>query len=277
MVPTLPSSTGPIERPPRWSGLRASIGRVGILQRVEGFLEHLFEAPAGRLGASLQPVSLAKRIERAMDTNKSFGDVGVIVPNQYVLHLNPTDFASFESYRAALEDDLAHGVLTRARHERYTLVARPRVHLNADRGIRRGDIRIAARVVDEAGERRHREPSAPVTSDTVVLSTREDAAPDSARRAYLLVATQGQDPVQFDLGGPLITIGRASDNDVIVDDPMVSRHHCQLKLQHGAYGFVDLGSRNGSMVNGQPVQEVALGPGDVIQVGSTTIEFGIHG
>ena len=257
---------------PKWSDVRASIGRVGILQRVEGFLERLFEAPAGRLGASLQPVSLAKRIERAMDTNKSFGDVGVIVPNQYVLHLNPTDFASFESYRAALEDDLAHGVLTRARRERYTLVARPRVRLNSDRSVRRGDIRVAARVVDDAGDRRHREQSPPV-----VLSTREDAAPDSARRAYLLVATQGQDPVQFDLGGPLITIGRASDNDVIVDDPMVSRHHCQLKLQHGAYGFVDLGSRNGSMVNGQPVPEVALGPGDIIQVGSTTIEFGIHG
>ncbi|TMB85418.1 MAG: DUF2662 domain-containing protein, partial [Chloroflexi bacterium] len=76
-----------MERSPGRSGLRASIGRVGILQRVEGFLERLFEAPAGRLGASLQPVSLAKRIERAMDTNKSFGDVGVIVPNQYVLHL----------------------------------------------------------------------------------------------------------------------------------------------------------------------------------------------
>jgi hypothetical protein len=262
---------------PATPGLRASIGRVGILQRVEGFLERLFEAPAGRLGASLQPVSLAKRIERAMDTNKSFGDAGVIVPNQYVLHLNPTDFASFESYRAALEDDLAHGVLTRARHERYTLVARPRVHLNADRGVPRGDIRVAARVVDDAGERRRRDSSPPVTSDTVVLSAQEDASPDSARRAYLLVATQGQDPVQFDLGGPLITIGRASDNDVIVDDPMVSRHHCQLKLQHGAYGFVDLGSRNGSMVNGHAVQEVALGPGDVIQIGSTTIEFGIHG
>src|SRR2546429_726759 len=105
------------------------MGRVGFPQRVGVFLEGPFEAPAGRLGASLQPVSLAKRIERAMDTNKSFGDVGVIVPNQYVLHLNPTDFASFEPYRAALEDDLAHSVLTRARRERYTLVARPRDRL----------------------------------------------------------------------------------------------------------------------------------------------------
>ena len=84
-------------------------------------------------------------------------------------------------------------------------------------------------------------------------------------------------PVQFDLGGPLIGVGRASDNDVIVDDPMVSRHHCQLRLQHGAYSFADLGSRNGSTVNGQPVDQIALGPGDVIRVGDTEIEFQVRG
>jgi pSer/pThr/pTyr-binding forkhead associated (FHA) protein len=83
--------------------------------------------------------------------------------------------------------------------------------------------------------------------------------------------------VQFDLGGPLISIGRASDNDVIVDDGLVSRHHCQLKLQHGAYSFADLGSRNGSFVNGQPVSEIALGPGDRIRIGSTEIEFQVRG
>lgn len=251
---------------------------MGILQRVEAFLERLFEAPAGRLGARLQPVSLAKRIERAMDTTKSFREDGVIVPNHYDLHLHPTDYATFESYRAALEDDLAHGVLTRARHEHYTLVARPRVRLVEDHGVPRGDVRVAAKVADDAGEQSRPDTPMPVTTDTVVLrSQRPDASPESARRAYLLVATDGQPPVQFDLGGPLITVGRASDNDVIVDDPLVSRHHCQLKLQHGAYGFVDLGSRNGSAVNGQQVQEVALGPGDLIRIGNTSIEFGVHG
>ncbi len=250
---------------------------MGILQRVEAFLERLFEAPAGRLGARLQPVSLAKRIERAMDTTKSFREDGVIVPNEFDLHLHPADFASFESYRSALEDDLAHGVLTRARHEHYTLVARPHVRLISDAGVSRGDVRVAAKVVDDGGDRVRPDTPMPVTTDTVVLRSSEAASPESARRAFLLVATDGQPAVQFDLGGPLITVGRASDNDVIVDDPLVSRHHCQLKLQHGAYGFVDLGSRNGSTVNGQPVQEVALGPGDIVRIGNTSIEFGVHG
>jgi len=120
---------------------------MGILSRVEAFLERFLEAPAGRLGASIQPVSLAKRIERAMDTNKTYRDAGVIVPNQYDLHLNPGDYAAFASYHGSLEDDLAHGVLARARHERYTLVARPRVRILSDEETRRGEIRVAVRLV----------------------------------------------------------------------------------------------------------------------------------
>ena len=249
---------------------------MGILSRVESFLERFLEAPAGRLGASIQPVSLAKRIERAMDTNKTYGNAGVIVPNHYDLHLHPADFAAFASYRSALEDDLAHGVLARARHERYTLVARPRVQLMSDEATRRGEIRVAANVVDERGDRMQDAVPMPATSDTMIIDAPVTGAPESARRAYLLVSTRGSRPVQFDLGGPLIGIGRASDNDVIVDDPMVSRHHCQLKLQHGAYGFTDLGSRNGSTVNGQPVSQIALGPGDRIRIGDTEIEFQVR-
>ncbi len=251
---------------------------MGILSRVESFLERFLEAPAGRLGASIQPVSLAKRIERAMDTNKLFRDVGVIVPNHYDLHLHPSDYEGFASYRGSLEDDLAHGILARARHERYTLVARPRVQILSDPGTRRGEIRVAANVIDERGDRIQEATPMPASSDTMIFSRPSHAdAPDSARRAYLLVSTRGSHPVQFDLGGPLIGIGRASDNDVIVDDPMVSRHHCQLKLQHGAYGFADLGSRNGSTVNDQPVSQIALGPGDRIRVGDTEIEFQVRG
>lgn len=255
---------------------------MGILQRLEAFLERLFEAPAGRLGAKLQPVSLAKRIERAMDTTKSYGDGGVIVPNEYELHLHSTDFEAFASYRASLEDDLAHGVLTRARHERYLLVARPRVRLVRDPEVPRGDVRVAARVVDEEGDRLRqdrlmREPQDQVTTDTLQFAAAA-VAPEvetaATGRALLVVSGDGQPAVRFELEGPLITIGRASDNDIIIDDPEVSRHHCQLKLQHGAYGFVDLGSRNGSTVNGHPVTEVALGPGDVIRIGTTTMEFG---
>jgi hypothetical protein len=252
---------------------------MGIFSRVEAFFQRLFEAPAGRLGASLQPVSLEKRIERAMDTNRSYRDDGVIVPNDYTLHLNPADYETFASYRGSLEDDLAHRVLGRARHERYTLVARPRVRILSDQSVPRRDVRVAANVIDDEGARMRDDKPVAASPDTVVFARPDAGAPppDSAQRAYLLVRTDGAPPVQFELGGALISIGRGSDNDVIVDDALVSRHHCQLKLQHGAYGFADLGSRNGSFVNGHQVDEIALGPGDMIRIGSTEIEFQVRG
>lgn len=271
----VPRSSGP----PGGAGSPCYDRQVGIFSRLEAFLERLFEAPAGRLGASLQPVLLTKRIERAMDGGKTFGAVGIIVPNRYDLHLHPADFAAFESYRGSLEDDLAHGAATRARRERYHLVARASVHLVADPAVPRGDVRVAANVVDDAGDHVPQQAAEGPSAQTMVLARpgHEVAPPDSAVRAFLLVRTDGAEQVRFDLGGPLISIGRASDNDVIVDDPEVSRHHCQLKLQHGAYGFADLGSRNGSWVNGQQVSEVALGPGDSIQIGSTEILFQVRG
>jgi hypothetical protein len=151
------------------------------------------------------------------------------------------------------------------------------VRITADQHVPRGDVRVAANLVDDAGARLRKDRPLPASSDTMVFSRPEEPAPaGGAARAYLLVRTRGGPPVQFDLGGALISIGRADDNDVIVDDPQVSRHHCQLKLRHRAYSLADLGSRNGSMVNGQPVDEIALGPGDVIEIGDTEIEFQVR-
>ncbi len=221
-----------------------------MFRRLEHFLERLVEAPAGRLGAAPQPVTLAKRIERAMDTNKRFSGEGVIVPNRYVLHLNPADYASFEAYHGSLEDDLAHDALTRARRLGYRLLARPTVLLESDPAVPRGEVRVAASVADDAEATPD---PAVVRSETSVLARPGYAVPgpDAPARAHLVVQTDGARGARFDLAGAVIAIGRGADNDVIVDDPQVSRHHCQLKLQHGAYSIVDLQSRNGSTVNGQ--------------------------
>ncbi len=258
---------------------------MAVLSSIESFLERLFEAPFGRLfRARMQPVALGKRIERAMDTNRSFTDDGILVPNHYEVHLHPSDYAGFESYRSALEDDLAHRVLARARRERYSLVARPRVKLVSDPATPRGDIRVAANLVDEWGAavRGARDEGPPQQySETRVFRAPTPPVPDARPPAgpgasYLVVSTDGGRPVQFDLTGAVISIGRGSDNDLILDDPQVSRNHCQLKLQYGAYSLTDMGSTNGSYVNGQRVSEIALGPGDVIELGGTRIEFHVR-
>jgi len=68
-----------------------------------------------------------------------------------------------------------------------------------------------------------------------------------------------------------LTIGRADDNDLVARDVRVSRHHGRIAGRRGTLVYEDLGSTNGSKVNGELVTEVVLGVGDRLQVGDTTI------
>jgi pSer/pThr/pTyr-binding forkhead associated (FHA) protein len=75
------------------------------------------------------------------------------------------------------------------------------------------------------------------------------------------------------IGSRVVTIGRSSDCDVRVDDANVSRRHAEVRRIGDGYSLVDLGSTNGTEVNGQRIQETALMNGDVISVGTTRITF----
>jgi pSer/pThr/pTyr-binding forkhead associated (FHA) protein len=70
------------------------------------------------------------------------------------------------------------------------------------------------------------------------------------KTSWYLVASSGPSSISaFQLVGPSITIGRTSDNDIVLDDNMVSRHHARLELQANTYVLTDLGSANGTWVN----------------------------
>jgi pSer/pThr/pTyr-binding forkhead associated (FHA) protein len=71
-------------------------------------------------------------------------------------------------------------------------------------------------------------------------------------------------------------IGRGSDNDVSLDDPATSGHHCRIESRNGTYWLADLGSTNGTLVNGEPVVEKQLNHGDVLAIGQNTIRFTIR-
>ena len=66
-------------------------------------------------------------------------------------------------------------------------------------------------------------------------------------------------------------MGRALDNDIVPRRRQVSRHHGQISVRLGMLVYTDLGSTNGSLLNGSAVTEIALGPGDVLQLGSSTV------
>jgi hypothetical protein len=77
----------------------------------------------------------------------------------------------------------------------------------------------------------------------------------------------------YELNAPVTMLGRGTDCDLRLVDPGVSRHHAELRVEDGEVVLVDLGSTNGTFVNGQPVRRVSLNDGTQVTLGRTTLVF----
>jgi hypothetical protein len=270
------------------------------LTSLERFFEQLFERPAARLfKPRLQPVQLQRRIERAMETERLSGADRTLVPNRFRVHLFPEDLEAFGELTSTLATDLAEGALAFARAHQYTVLDRPRVDLVADPAVPKGEIRVAARFAERQGVRtggaaRVNEPrpdgdAPPAPSEgngrdgaadegfdpadpRFISQTMVFAAPvvDSPAARLREVRPNGTQR-EITLDGAPLTIGRANDNGLVINDSRVSRHHARLQARRGALVFTDLESTNGSRVNGSRVAEVALGEGDRIEIGDTVL------
>ena len=75
------------------------------------------------------------------------------------------------------------------------------------------------------------------------------------------------------LPSQMVSLGRAPDNDVVVGDPATSGHHGRIETRNGFFWISDLGSTNGTLVNGEPVIEKQLSDGDMIAIGQNTVRF----
>lgn len=244
------------------------------LAAIERFFERLFERPTARFFRTrLQPVQLQRRIERAMQSERLAASDRTLVPNRYTVHLNPADAAAFGEFGSTLAAELADSALVFARSHRYTLVDRPRVELVADAAVERADIVVRARFADPVVGR----PAEPVDSagsrdderieNTMVFTVPQPEAP----RARLRLIQPGAGERVVDLDGRTVTLGRATDNGLVLGDRRVSRHHGRISVRRGTLVYTDLQSTNGSRVNGTPVDEVVLGVGDRIEVGDSLL------
>jgi FhaA, N-terminal domain/FHA domain len=254
------------------------------LTAVERFFERLFERPTARLfRARLQPVQLQRRIERAMESDRLTTSDRTLVPNRYMVHLNPDDVAGFGEMTASLAAELADGALSFARSHRYTLADRPRVDLVADPRVERADIQVRTRFAEAiVGRPGHGPvvlaPDADAEIEPDPTMTRVFAVPrPSAPRAVLRVKDPDGRLREAIVPPSGVTIGRATDNDLVAIDPRVSRHHGRIAGRRGTLVYTDLDSTNGTTVNGVPVTEVVLGVGDRIEVGGTIIVVEVAG
>lgn len=250
------------------------------LTAIERFFERLFERPSARLfRARLQPVQLQRRIERAMEGERLTTSDRTLVPNRFVVHLHPTDLAEFGDMTGTLASELADGALSFARAHRYTVVDRPRVDLLADPTMDRTDIRVVARFADAIAGRGGHGPvvpapagESPAEDEPDPTATRVYSVPKPrAPRALLRVIDPDGRTREIVVEGSDLTIGRATDNDIVAVDGRVSRHHGRIVGRRGTLVYEDFGSTNGSQVNGVTVTAVVLGVGDHLVVGDTAL------
>jgi hypothetical protein len=165
---------------------------------------------------------------------------------------------------AALEEQLASVALAHARRRRYGLRERPTVILVADETLPPGEIDVRARFARGVVRSGTTEPR-PIDQTMV----RPLPPPP---RAGLRVRAPGAPERTVVLDGTALTIGRAPDNDLVLADPGVSRHHARITGRAGRLVLADQGSTNGTIVNGARVTEIVLGFGDELALGTTRIE-----
>ena len=252
---------------------------AGPLTAVERFFERLFERPAARLfQARLEPVQIQRSLERAMEAERRIHARRTYAPAFYRVQVNPRDHQALEAAGTSLLlTDLSEGLRVYARSHGYTLLARPQVQLDSMADVPEGDVRVAA-AAPELPDALQIAPLAPAdevhdqTGIDIGQATAVFAAPaPTVPRAVMAIRSAGENPTRIDVRPGTIRVGRSLDNDVVLADDRVSRHHGQITARMGMLVYTDLGSTNGSFLNNSPVTEIALGPGDVLQLGSSTI------
>lgn len=201
------------------------------------------------------------------------------VPSRYRLRLHPTDLMALQEPGGALGADLAESLHGYARHRGYLLTSRPQVLLEGSDALPPGEVEVEADAVTPprrttlngaerpaAPARRPAQEPPPEPYGTQVFVAPTTNAP----KAVLAVQVPGRPVGRFPIRST-VRIGRALDNDLVLPDERVSRHHGQISVRLGMLVYTDLGSTNGSFLNGSGVSEIALGPTDVLQLGGSSL------
>lgn len=261
---------------------------MGVLHEFERRLEGAVEGFFARIFRSgVQPIELAKALQRYAEDNQHVTSDGVVVPNVYRVTVGTKDHERLAGFGESLPRELAEVVVRTAAERGWTLKGPVKARVDVSDDVRLGRYRLTGRVevVDtpaRAGSRNASRPappgSAPARSEpprhqrpgidrTQVIS--------SAPRATLqLVVRSGSSQGHHaPVTGKRVTIGRQSSCDLTIDDGTVSREHAALVKRGDAWWVIDLGSTNGTRVNGVQAAEHPVAPGDRVEFGEAVVEL----
>ena len=222
---------------------------MGVLQRFERRLEGLVQGAFTKaFGGWVEPVEVAAALTREAEDRKTIVAAGrVLVPNTYVVELGPADADRLREYDEPLRAELAAMVREAAQEHGWSFVGPVEVQFHETDELDTGAFRVRSSVA--AGAEPHTATPAP--------------APDAGPRLEVGTASHP-------LTGSTV-IGRGAEADVQLTDTSVSRRHAEVRVLGDTVEVHDLGSTNGTWVNGRRVQTASLRDGDRITVGTTDL------
>jgi len=256
---------------------------ISLLIRFEKWLEAGMERLFGPR-ESVQPVEIARRMVRAMEEQRRISVRHIYVPNVFAVHLSPDDMAGLESITHTLSEDLANHVRAAARRQSFAFIGPIEVSFIKDEAVKKGEVKIDARFLEGEVVSAPAEAEAGAGVGTGVAEAERvpDIGETRLYRAEQLTGTRPFWQVEVSKGpdsGASFTIqlpasiGRRPDCDVQLHDQKVSRLHARLELSDQGVVVVDVGSMNGTKVNGVAIKKEIVRPGDIIEMGSTVLSI----
>ncbi|GGY42219.1 FhaA domain-containing protein [Streptomyces omiyaensis] len=276
---------------------------MGVLKRFEQRLEGLVNGTFAKVFKSeVQPVEIAGALQRECDNNAQIWNrERTVVPNDFIVELSAPDYERLSPYSGQLGDELAGLVRDYAKQQRYTFMGPIKVHLERADDLDTGLYRVRSRTLASSTSQPQPHAGNPpqphqpqgqgggygYPQGPPAGAPPMPSAPPPGGAGHRPPAGGGRPPAaggtqvrrwieingnRHQISRPTLVLGRSTDADVRIDDPGVSRRHCEIRT--GTPSTIqDLGSTNGIVVDGQHTTRATLRDGSRIVVGSTTIVY----
>ena len=229
------------------------------LVQIEAKVERIIEGGFANLfpGKNLSR-TIALKLARAVDDySVPYGDGQRIAPSSYEISLYPDDHVLFSENRGNLLAELEGIVIEIAQTLGVILATPPSIRFVSDSGLLANDVQVRPPTEDFIGSTRQ---GSKAEEGSVALP--------SGREYLILDGTR-----QISLNRLVINLGRQRDNQIVLDDPEISRRHAQLQFRNHRWVIYDLDSSSGTQVNGHTITECILTPGDVIALAGVQLIF----
>ncbi|HLS63860.1 MAG TPA: DUF3662 and FHA domain-containing protein [Ruania sp.] len=225
---------------------------MGVLDRFEKGVERVVNnAFAKAFRSDLKPVEIASAIRRDMDERTAALSRGrTVVPNTFTVELSNKDYEQVRDWgEEAMAEEMITAATDHATSQEYVFVGPVEVEFDSADDLEPGRFRVRS------------------------ASRRGAVAPATTSRAsrrHPIIDIDGQ---RYLLTGSVTVIGRGSEADIIVDDTGVSRRHLEIRITPDGVIATDLGSTNGTYIEGHHVDAATLVDGNTLTIGRTRILF----